>query len=133
LEKAKETACRRFSLLLSFLYGKIIFEKTPRDFKFLAVMFYDEHCGGEKVKVNPEIVEQYLTGFKDGNEGDFDRLYAYTKDLLYYHVESIDGVWNVFFAWAPDDYKWLTVKAGITLEYNDSINRWVISNLFLVN
>lgn len=88
---------------------------------------------GKKVKVNPEIVEQYLTGFKDGNEGDFDRLYAYTKDLLYYHIESIDGVWNVFFAWAPDDYKWLTVKAGITLEYNDSINRWVISNLFLVN
>ena len=41
------------------------------------------------MKVESTEVEKLLCGFKDGNEGDFDRLYTYTKDLLYYFAFSI--------------------------------------------
>ncbi len=41
------------------------------------------------MKVEPATVDTYLRGFRDGNEGDFDSLYAYTKDLLYYYAFSI--------------------------------------------
>lgn len=60
----------------------------------------------------------------------------YSSELYHcitYKVEYNNGIWNVFFAFSPLEYPWISFKAGISLEFSETNGYFVITDVFIIN